>query len=142
MATIRSRSVVLVGSVVLASMLSLLLPSRAAHALANGQAMVPPMGWNSWNKFGCGITDAIVKQTADDMVSSGMKAAGYQYIVIDDCWQQAARDTSGNIQVDPNFSKDMPGLVSYVHNAQHGLKFGLYSDRGDFTCQLRAGLSD
>jgi alpha-galactosidase len=137
MATIRS--VAFVGSVLLASMFSVLLPSRAAHALANGQAMVPPMGWNSWNKFQCGITDTIVKQAADDMVSSGMKAAGYQYIVIDDCWQQKTRDTSGNIQVDPNFSKDMPGLVSYVHNAQHGLKFGLYSDRGDFTCQLRAG---
>src|SRR5688500_18440032 len=58
-----------------------------AHALNNGLALTPPMGWNSWNRFNCNVTDALVRQMADAMVSSGMAAAGYKYINIDDCWQ-------------------------------------------------------
>ena len=49
-------------------------------------AATPPMGWNSWNKFGCKISESLLKEMADAMCSSGMKAAGYEYIVIDDCW--------------------------------------------------------
>ena len=49
-------------------------------------APTPPMGWNSWNKFGCDVSEALIRETADAVVSSGMKAAGYQYVVIDDCW--------------------------------------------------------
>src|SRR5206468_12600121 len=57
-------------------------------------APAPPMGWNSWNKFGCNISEALVRKQADAMAASGMKAAGYQYIVIDDCWQRAATKTA------------------------------------------------
>src|SRR5690554_6221893 len=63
-------------------------------------AMTPPMGWNSWNKFNCEINEQIIRDAADAMVSSGMKDAGYEYIVIDDCWQ-VSRDSLGFIQADP-----------------------------------------
>ncbi|MFA7564277.1 MAG: glycoside hydrolase family 27 protein, partial [Candidatus Neomarinimicrobiota bacterium] len=45
-------------------------------------ALTPPMGWNSWNRFGCDVNEQLIRETADAMVSSGMKAAGYQYVVI------------------------------------------------------------
>jgi alpha-galactosidase len=91
------------------------------------------MGWNSWNKFGGSITDTLVRGIADAMVSTGMQAAGYQYINIDDMWQASARDANGNIL--PNASKfpnGMKALADYVHGK--GLKLGLYSDRGTKTC--------
>src|SRR5436305_5438127 len=65
----------------------------------NGLALTPPMGWNSWNKFACDNNERTVRATADAMVASGMRDAGYQYVVIDDCWQ-TARDANGFIVVD------------------------------------------
>jgi alpha-galactosidase len=100
-------------------------------------AATPPMGWNSWNKFGCEIDEAMVHRQADAMVSSGLAAAGYQYIVIDDCWQ-ASRDTHGNIVADARrFPAGIKALADYVHSK--GLKFGLYSDAGVLTCGGRPG---
>ena len=100
-------------------------------------APTPPMGWNSWNKFGCNINEALVRQQADAMVASGMKDAGYQYIVIDDCWQKS-RDADGNIVADPErFPSGIKALADYVHSK--GLKFGLYSDAGALTCGGRPG---
>jgi alpha-galactosidase len=106
-------------------------------ALDNGLAKAPPMGWNSWNKFGCNVSEKLIRGMADAMVSSGMKAAGYDYIVIDDCWQ-VSRDAKGNILPDPDrFPSGMKALADYVHSK--GLKFGLYSDAGTGTCQNRPG---
>src|SRR6266576_4534641 len=68
-------------------------------SVSTGLALTPPMGWNTWNKFGCNVSDELVRGMADAMVKSGMKDAGYQYIVIDDCWQ-TARDKDGNIVPD------------------------------------------
>jgi len=100
-------------------------------------AKTPPMGWNSWNKFGCNINENLIKEIADAMVKNGMKDAGYEYIVIDDCWQ-IARDKQGNIIADPKrFPSGIKNLVDYVHSK--GLKFGLYSDAGTYTCQKRPG---
>lgn len=100
-------------------------------------AKTPPMGWNSWNKFGCDINENIIKEIADAMVTTGMKDAGYQYIVIDDCWQ-IERDRNGNIVADPErFSSGMKKLGDYIHSK--GLKFGIYSDAGIKTCQGRPG---
>ncbi|MGH9511172.1 MAG: alpha-galactosidase [Terriglobales bacterium] len=100
-------------------------------------AATPPMGWNSWNKFGCHVNESLVHQIADAMVSSGMKDAGFQYIVIDDCWQRS-RDKDGNIVVDAqNFPSGIKALSDYVHSK--GLKFGIYSDAGTKTCQGRPG---
>ncbi|HEX9112472.1 MAG TPA: glycoside hydrolase family 27 protein, partial [Terriglobales bacterium] len=100
-------------------------------------ASTPPMGWNSWNKFGCDVSEDLIRQIADAMVTSGMKDAGYQYVVIDDCWQ-AERDSGGNIVADAKrFPSGMKTLADYVHG--QGLKFGLYSDAGTKTCEGRPG---
>ena len=100
-------------------------------------AQTPPMGWNSWNKFSCNVSEQLIREMADAMVSSGMKDAGYEYIVIDDCWQ-IARDEKGNILPDPDrFPSGMKALADYVHSK--GLKFGLYSCAGSRTCQGRPG---
>src|SRR5215813_7785262 len=69
-------------------------PSEDPNRKVNGLALVPPLGWNSWNKFGCGISEKVVRGAADSMVSSGMRDAGYRYVVIDDCWQ-VGRDAQG-----------------------------------------------
>lgn len=107
------------------------------RAPANTLAVTPPMGWNSWNKFACNVSEGLIRQTADAMVASGMKDAGYQYIVIDDCWQ-VGRDRNGNIEADAQrFPAGMKALADYVHGK--GLKFGLYSDAGTKTCQGRPG---
>ena len=100
-------------------------------------ALTPPMGWNSWNKFGCSVNEKLIKEVADNMVSSGMKDAGYQYIVIDDCWQMG-RDRDGNIIADPKlFPSGIKALADYIHSK--GLKFGIYSCAGSKTCQGRPG---
>lgn len=92
----------------------------------------PPMGWNSWNTFGCGISESLIKATADAMVSSGMQATGYQYVNLDDCWMNG-RDSSGNIQWNATkFPSGIPALAQYVHGK--GLKIGLYSTPNTKTC--------
>jgi len=102
-----------------------------------GLAATPPMGWNSWNRFGCDVSESLIRETADAMVSSGMRDAGYEYVVIDDCWQ-VDRDPDGAIVVDPErFPSGMKVLADYVHSK--GLKFGIYSDAGTATCQGRPG---
>ena len=99
---------------------------------ANGLARTPPMGWNSWNKFGCDVNEKVIRGAADAMGASGMRDAGYQFIVIDDCWQ-GVRDKSGNIQPDAKrFPSGIKKLADYVHSK--GLKFGIYSDAGEKTC--------
>ena len=108
--------------------------------LASGMAPTPPMGWNSWNKFGCSINEDFVKRTADAMVSLGMKDAGYQYVNIDDCWsiESAARAADGSIQPDPvRFPSGIQAVADYLHSK--GLKLGIYGDRGSETCGHRAG---
>jgi alpha-galactosidase len=110
----------------------------SARALDNGVARTPPMGWNSWNKFACkDVNEKVVRAAADAMVSSGMKAAGYQYIIIDDCWQ-SGRDAAGNILADPEkYPSGIKALADYVHSK--GLKFGIYTDVGTKTCAGRPG---
>lgn len=98
-----------------------------------GLAMTPPMGWNSWNTFATNIDEDLVKQTADIMVSSGMRDAGYTYIVLDDGWMTRERDENGNLVPDPKkFPSGMKALIDYVHSK--GLKFGLYNCAGTKTC--------
>ncbi len=107
---------------------------------AEGLALTPPMGWNSWNKFGCNVSEQLIKGAADAMVANGMKAAGYEYIVIDDCWQ-VGRAEDGTILADPQrFPSGIKALADYVH--AKGLKFGLYSDAGTKTCGGRPGSKD
>src|SRR5512143_3585496 len=107
-------------------------PSPSAHL-----ALTPPMGWNSWNKFACNVSDDLIRGMADAMVKSGMKDAGYQYAVIDDCWQVSC-DENGDIVADPErFPQGIKALSDYSHSL--GLKFGIYSDAGSKTCAGRPG---
>ncbi|HEY0759029.1 MAG TPA: glycoside hydrolase family 27 protein [Acidisarcina sp.] len=100
-------------------------------------AKTPPMGWNTWNKFACNVDEQLIRTAADQMVSTGMKDAGYTFIVIDDCWH-GARDAHGDIQADPQrFPSGIKALSDYVHSK--GLKFGIYSDAGSKTCAGRPG---
>jgi alpha-galactosidase len=95
------------------------------------------MGWNSWNKFQCNVSESLIKEAADAMVRTGMRDAGYQYVVIDDCWQ-VSRDTNGNIVADSQrFPAGIKAVADYVHS--QGLKFGIYSDAGTGTCENRPG---
>ena len=125
--------------------LTALLPSTLAaqstqalvNKAPNGLALTPPMGWNSWNKFACDVNEQTVRDTADAMVSSGMRDAGYQYVVIDDCWH-GPRDANGFITADAHkFPSGIKALADYVHS--RGLKFGIYSDAGRLTCGGRPG---
>lgn len=97
-------------------------------------ASTPPMGWNSWNMFGSRIHESSIRETADALVSSGLKDLGYDYVVIDDCWSvKSERDSDGNLVADPEkFPSGMKSLCDYVHN--QGLKIGIYSDAAEKTC--------
>jgi alpha-galactosidase len=108
------------------------------RALDNGLAKTPPMGWNSWNKYACkGINEKVVRETADAMASNGMRDVGYQYVVIDDCWQ-TGRDPQGNIVADTEkFPSGIKALADYIHSK--GMKFGIYTDAGTMTCAKRPG---
>jgi alpha-galactosidase len=120
--------------------LIVLLLGCAVHAAAQkfeGLALTPPMGWNSWNRFACDVNEAVIRKAADAMVSSGMSAAGYRYVNIDDCWH-GKRDSLGFIHPDPDrFPSGMKGLADYIHSK--GLKLGIYSDAGWKTCGGRPG---
>ena len=110
---------------------------KAIYCLDNGLGKTPQMGWNSWNKFGCNITEKLIRDTIDALNSSGLIEAGYNYINIDDCWQ-SSRNENGTIIPDPiTFPNGIKPLVDYAHSK--GLKFGIYSDAGIYTCEKRPG---
>src|SRR5512141_1170148 len=98
-----------------------MVTAAVAHAQKfAGVAETPPMGWNSWNRFGCSVDEKLVRETADAMVASGMRDAGYVYVNVDDCWQ-GTRDAAGAIRPDPDrFPAGMKALADYVH--ARGLK--------------------
>src|ERR1700693_1924690 len=129
------------GQVLIASagalLLSACLSARENNSVSKDLALTPPMGWNSWNKFACNVSEDMIRSMADAMVKSGMKDAGYQYVNVDDCWQ-VSRDVSGNIVADPQrFPHGMKTVGDYIHSL--GLKFGVYSDAGTMTCAKRPG---
>ena len=93
----------------------------------------PPLGWNSWNTFGWDINEELIMSTADKMVEEGLLDAGYEYLVIDDCWAEDERDENGRLVPDRNkFPHGMKYIADYVHSK--GLKFGMYSCDGYLTC--------
>ena len=104
-------------------------------------AQKPPMGWNSWNTFGPNINEKVVRDTADAFITKGLKDAGYEYVVIDDCWSLRDRGTDGRIVPDPEkFPSGMKALADYIHSK--GLKFGMYSCAGTRTCAGYPGSFD
>ena len=110
---------------------------RPTPSVPNGLALTPPMGWNSWNHFGCNVSSALIRGVADAMAANGMRDAGYRYVVIDDCWQ-VARAADGTIVADSaRFPGGIKPLADYVH--AKGLRFGIYTDAGRRTCEGRPG---
>lgn len=97
-------------------------------------AKTPPMGFNTWNTFGQDISDKLIRETADAMVSKGLRDAGYEYLVIDDCWSEYNRDpvTDRIVPEKNKFPDGMKSVSDYVHSK--GLKFGMYSCAGVRTC--------
>ena len=129
MATVAATIVIATGAAVAGQLVS----ASPAFALDNGMARTPPMGFNDWNAFGCNVSEDLIKQTADFFVSSGMKAAGYEYVNIDDCWMTHQRDANGRLVPDPvKFPDGIKGTADYVHSL--GLKLGIYEDAGTATC--------
>lgn len=125
---------------VCASLFLILISSLVAQEKPSPSAnlaLTPPMGWNSWNKFACNVSEDLIKGMADAVVKSGMRDAGYVYVNIDDCWQ-VSRDANANIVADPQrFPHGMKAVGDYLHSL--GLKFGVYSDAGSKTCEKRPG---
>ena len=103
----------------------------------NGLGLTPPMGWNSWNAFGCDISEELIKKTTDAFVALKLHTFGYEYVNLDDCWAGARDNQTKRITSDQNFPDGIEALATYVHNQK--LKFGLYSDAGNLTCAGRPG---
>ena len=96
-------------------------------------AATPPMGWNSWNAYNCnGLNETVVKSMADAFVTTGMKAVGYEYVNLDDCWMDG-RDANGKLKWNASkFPSGIPALAEYIHNK--GLKIGIYETPNTKTC--------
>lgn len=111
-------------------------PVKVVKAKVNkvtDQAPTPPMGWNSWNTFQTNINENMLRDVVDVYVSSGMRDAGYKYLVLDDGWMSMERDKDGQLIADPKkFPSGMKALADYVHSK--GMKFGIYNCAGDKTC--------
>ncbi|XP_027337166.1 alpha-galactosidase 1-like [Abrus precatorius] len=106
------------------------------NLLANGLGATPPMGWNSWNHFRSDVNETLIRETADALVSSGLSKVGYVYVNIDDGWGEIARDGEGNMVAHKTkFASGIKALADYVHGK--GLKLGIYSDAGYFTCSKK-----
>lgn len=116
----------------------LLLIISCIYTLDNGLGQTPPMGWNSLNLFGCRINETVIKEQVDAMVDSGLLAAGYNYMNLDDCWEDDDRDYDLEIIEDKvKFPNGLKQLGKYIHSK--GMKFGLYSDAGYETCLGKPG---
>ena len=105
-------------------------------------AQRPPMGWNTWNTFGKDINEALIRESADAFIDNGLKDAGYEYLVIDDCWSEYNRDpvTDRIVPHHEKFPNGMKVVADYVHSK--GLKFGMYSCDGVRTCADYPGSFD
>ena len=101
----------------------------------------PPMGWNSWNTFARGVNERVIREAADAMAETGLRDAGYEYVVIDDCWSLKERGPDGRLVPNPEtFPSGMNALSDYIHSK--GLKFGMYSCAGIMTCTGAPGSYD
>lgn len=111
--------------------------------LENGLARTPPMGWMTWERFRCVtdcknypdecISEKLIREMADRLADNGYLEAGYEYIIVDDCWLATKRDANNRLQPDPvRFPNGIPALADYIHSK--GLKFGIYEDYGTLTC--------
>ncbi|TEY38137.1 hypothetical protein BOTCAL_0495g00020 [Botryotinia calthae] len=118
--------------------LATLLVSRV-DAVNNGLARTPQMGWDNWNALGCDVSEELLLQTADLIVDYGLKDLGYQYVILDDCWSNGRNASDNNTLVADadKFPQGMKAVADAIHDL--GLKFGMYSDAGEYTCGGYAG---
>ncbi|KAH7107367.1 alpha-galactosidase [Auriculariales sp. MPI-PUGE-AT-0066] len=110
-----------------------------AHSDTNNLSKTPALGWNSWNYFGCDITQDTFLDAARVLVDSGLNKFGYEYVMIDDCWHADSRDPdTGAPRAHPDkFSKGIKYIADEVHKL--GLKLGIYSSAGTLTCARKFG---
>lgn len=114
--------------------LTLTLLPTSTLALSNGLGLTPAMGFNTWNKFGCNIDEALVKDTAQLLIGTGLRDKGYVYVNLDDCWMERNRTTDGRLVEDPGkFPSGLKALGDHLHGL--GFKFGIYSSAGYATCE-------
>ncbi|KAH7355319.1 glycoside hydrolase superfamily [Rhexocercosporidium sp. MPI-PUGE-AT-0058] len=110
-------------------------------AVNNGLARVPQLGWNNWNALGCDVSEALLLDTAQILIDSGLRDVGYNYVVLDDCWASMARDTDDMLVADPiKFPNGMKYVSDRIHDM--GLLFGMYSSAGEMTCARYPGSLD
>ena len=122
----------------LLSVVLLIAACSSTSALNNGLALKPQMGFNSWYTFNCHVNETLIQQAAHALIDTGLAAAGYNYVNIDDCWALPQRDIEGRQVADPAvFPSGLFALGQYVHKL--GLQYGIYSDAGIATCAGRPG---
>jgi alpha-galactosidase len=110
-----------------------IVATGAAAVAAEARVAAPPMGWNSWYQYGKAIDEELIRGQADAMVASGMRDAGYEYLIVDGGWRAKTRDAGGDMQADPaKFPSGMKPLADYVHSK--GLKFGLHQPVDEDDC--------
>jgi alpha-galactosidase len=115
------------------ALLAAALAAPPAHALDNGLARTPPMGWNSWFSYRCGVTEQGVLANARALVDSGLAARGYRFVNVDGCWEARKRTSGGTLRADPaKFPRGMAALGRSLHAM--GLKFGIYTSAGATIC--------
>ncbi|KAJ8708282.1 hypothetical protein PYW07_010407 [Mythimna separata] len=116
--------------------------------LENGMARAPPMGWMSWGYYMCAarceagddkcLDEKLILSVADAFYEEGYQEAGYEYIIIDDCWSEKKRDENGRLVADKRrFPRGMKFIADYIHSK--GLKFGMYTNIADITCMQYPG---
>ena len=117
-------------SLAIFALLSALASSQAPPY--NGLALTPAMGWDNWNAFACDVSEDLLLGTAQKIVDYGLRDAGYTYVVLDDCWS-AGRFNNGSLRPDVDkFPNGMKGVSDRLRAL--GLKFGMYSCAGNYTC--------
>ena len=103
------------------------------HNRSVPQARTPPMGWNSWNAYSIEVDEEKIRNAADMLVETGMRDAGYEYLVVDDTWMAETLAPAGSFEPNPeSFPNGIEPLAEYVHD--QGLQFGIYSSAGTVTC--------
>ena len=107
-----------------------------AGALDNGLGRTPPMGWSSWNRFQCGVSEGLIRAQAEALVASGLRDAGYAYLNVDDCW--AVRlSREGQLVEDPSaFPDGLGALVNRVHSRGPMGVDGLTMTTGQPSCAV------
>ncbi|CAG9135064.1 unnamed protein product [Plutella xylostella] len=129
----------------------LILFPALVDLLNNGLALKPPMGWLSWGYHECQVDcknttvrcldESLIMSVADHLFNDGYIEAGYEYVIIDDCWSEPQRNEFGQLVPDrERFSRGMKFLADYIHSK--GLKFGMYTSLGTYTCKGYPGIRD